>query len=110
MAFPTLSVNPTYPYSVTPEDDGIKSEAEFGYVHGRRRFTKTRKVHSVRYQMMTNADKALLQTHVESVGIYATFSWTDPLGSSHTVRYVQIPTFTMDFYDHWSTEFELREV
>jgi hypothetical protein len=110
MAFPSLSVNPTYPYSVEQEDDGIKSESEFGYIHGRRRFTKTRKVHSLRYEMLTNADKALLEAHIREVGTYTTFTWTDPFGSSHTVRYVQIPRLTNDFYNHWSTEFELREV
>lgn len=110
MAFPTLSVNPTYPYSTRPEDNGLTSEAEYGYIHGRMRYTRNRETFKVRYEDLTNADKALLKTHIDTVGKHTSFSWTDPLGTAHTVRYVEIPEITMDFYDHWSTELELKEV
>ena len=110
MAFPTLSVAPTYPWSVTPEDTGLVSKAELGYVHGRRRFTATREKHSLRYELMTAADKALLQAHIESVGTHTAFTWTDPEETSHTVRYVAIPVLTQEFYNQWSTEFELLDV
>ena len=110
MAFPTLSVAPTYPWSVTIEDTGIVSTAEFGYVHGRRRFTATREKHSLRYEFMTAADKVLLEAHIKSVGKFLSFTWTDPSSVAHTVRYVEIPVLTQDYYDQWSTDFELMDV
>jgi len=112
MAFPSLSVEPTYPYSIktVEADQGITTKAEFGYVHGRSRFTKKRKQFHLSYKDMIDADQVLLEAHFENVGIHTSFTWTDKDSNSFTVRYLGIPELTLEYYNHWSCEIDLLEV
>lgn len=93
MAFPTLTASPSYPLTEAYEDTAIKSTSEAGYVHARKRYTKTRKTFQLNYRYISGADKDLLDAHILSVGTYQSFTWTHP-GTSvvYTVRYGSIPS------------------
>ena len=73
--FPTLSIAPTYPYSVQNENDGIVSDPNMGTQHARRRYSPVRRrIHSVAYKELTNADRLLFQAHINEHGIHNYFN------------------------------------
>jgi len=102
--------SPSNTFTVTPtEGEGLISVSVYKYRHGRRKFTS---VYADRYKFtqerkdLTNADKELIQTHIDKHGIHTHFKWRDPTGESHTVRFEKIPVFTMYYYDRWGTNLE----
>ena len=116
--FPTLSIPPIYPLKEKWGDDDqtIKSKTESGYIITRSRYTRNRKVFTVNYENITAADKALLDTFLDTVnGLTDYFTWVHPAsGVSYTVRFDEIPEFSLTMYEgssyYYSVEFTLREV
>lgn len=110
--FPTLSRPPSYPINETYVDDVLRSPTEAGYEITRPRFTKRRKIFTVRYNTLPNADKVLIDNfYRNTVKGAAHFTWTHPFtNQTYTVVFTKPPTFELTFLDYWNVEFELREV
>lgn len=112
--FPTLSVLPSYPLKDDAEDPTLKSNFEAGYTLARTRFTRQRKLFSLVYNKLPNADKLLLEAFCDTVhGGADTFTWTHPITSvSYTVRFDKRPSFEVSEYSAdvgyvWDTSFLL---
>ena len=88
--FPTLSVGPVTVNPSPAYDPSIRSQSEDGKMISRRRFTGNKKKFDLIYNNLSAADKILLESMQETVGVGAdTISWTneDPNDSStYTVR------------------------
>jgi len=111
-AFPTLSKNPEYPLSEDREDSTVRSDFEGGYEITRPRWTRTRKLFSVRYKTLPDADKTLLDTFMDTVsGGADAFTWTHPKTSvTYTVRFAKPIKFEYISFELWEVSFDLREV
>jgi len=87
MAFPTLSIGPSS-YRKEPQDSDMRSGFEGGYAQARPRFTRNIFLYHIGYETLTAADKALLETHRDSVKSTVIFAWVDPTdGVTKNVRY-----------------------
>ena len=86
MAFPTLSRSPLK-VAVAYRDNKVSGMSEDFYVSRRPRVTKTVRNFSVTYDLLNTADKDLLVTHFESVGLHTSFSWIDNESNTYTVYY-----------------------
>ena len=106
--FPNLSIPPDFPVEEVPEKTGLVSNSEYGYVHGRKKYTLQRKRFRIKYSALPNSDKALLESHFEEVDIAVAFNWTHPLSQETIqVRYVDAPEFKWVAPDCWEVHFEL---
>lgn len=108
-------------YGIELEDTGIRSEMEGGYVLSRPRTTRRpRRTWTTGFTDITNADKLLLETFVNTKGTFASFTWTVPvpniLGGSKevvTVRFSEVPTFKYAGFGtnaRWNFDCKLEEV
>jgi len=111
-SFPTLSTNPSYPLRETYEDNVIRSKFEAGYEHTRPRFTKQRRIFTIIYNLLSNADKALIDDfYKNTIKGAGSFTWTHPQAQTqHTVIFTKPPQFELVFLDYWKCEIELREL
>ena len=75
-------------------DPTLKNDSEGGYTVTRSRFTRLRKWFSYEFPYYTSADKATLQTFIDSTVVVGTtsFTWTNPLNSTnYIVRFAERP-------------------
>ena len=108
--FPSLSINPSFPLGEKRLDNALVSTSDHGYVHGRMKFTRDRRVWSVVYEGLTSDDKDDLDTLVGTVGKAVSFSWTHPVTEeSHTVRFLTLPEYSYGRPSQYDTQFELCE-
>lgn len=94
--FPLASKQDSSYYSVTPEDSGMRSELEGGYVASRSRHTRVpRNTYTTGFTNLSNDDKnTLLAFWQANKGSSDSFSWTDPIeGSVVVVRFTKGFTF-----------------
>lgn len=112
MAFPSITAI-VEGYSVEKAfDPTIRSRSESGYLKTRSRCTRIPDKWSVSY-IITTAQKTLLETHVDSVGVGGnSFTWTDPATStSHSVRYSEpVKYSTVASNTHWRAQITVEEV
>lgn len=110
--YPTLTINPSEPMGVKPEDSTIKSDFEAGYMQTRSRFTRKRKTFNIVYDLISDADKNTLEAFVETVKEGSlSFDWTEPLTSTvYVVRFQIAPEYETVIYGYWKTSFVLEEV
>ena len=101
MAFPTLTRRPAL-VSSEPEENKVTSDAEAGYEHRRKKFTKTRKFFKVTYDKLSTADRDAIMSHFDTVGEYTPFAWTDLEDNVWTVFYDKPPKFE-SFIPGWFT-------
>jgi len=109
--FPNLSMPPGYPLSEQRETTGLTTKSEYGYVHGRRRFTTARTIFRLSYPRLDGYDQALLAAHVDEADIAETFYWRHPwTGVWHLVRYAEIPAFELVDLTAWAAGITLQSV
>jgi phage-related protein len=110
--FPTLTYSCSFPIGEEREDATIRPGFESGYEHTRPRFTRSRKTFSIKYQNMIAADKATLETFVDTVREGAdSFTWTHPQTAvAYTVRFNPIPKFELVSVNLWNCEFGVKTV
>ena len=116
-AFPSLSVDPNYPITVTRVDSAIRSPFDGGYEHRRPRYTRDRKRFILQYNALTTDDKDTLQTFLDSTrGTADSFTWTYPnipnddyANQDFTVYFDKLPEFRHFAYNRWRTTIELIE-
>lgn len=91
MAFPTLTVPPSLisPNGVVVVDPTLKSQSEAGYEVTRAKFTRLRRKWGIHYDLLNDADMALLCAHEAAMGVGSlSFTWTHPISAaSYTVRF-----------------------
>jgi len=106
--FPLLSTLPEYPLTEQKEKVGITTRSEYGYIHGRKRFTMSRMTYGVSYPLLSGYDKSLLEAHVEEADIAETFYWEHPWTRvTYIARYNDIPKFELVIGNYWKTSFEV---
>lgn len=116
--FPTLSASAipdSSAFQVSYEDPAMRLDMEGGYVISRARHTRTpRRTWKVTYKMLSNADRALLETLWDTVrGGSATFNWTNPQNStSYEVRFKEQLSFNYTgrgTNQRWDCSFTLEQ-
>lgn len=116
--FPTLSANAvpdSSQFRVSYEDPSMRTDMEGGYVITRARHTRPpRRTWMVVYRMLTNADRALLETLWDTVrGGSATFNWTNPQNSTtYEVRFKDPLNFSYSgrgTNQRWDCSFSLEQ-
>ncbi len=111
--FPTLTVNPVQPLDEGGEENVIRSAMEAGYEKTRSRYTRSRRNWTIRYENVTDTDKAAIATFYDTtVGHGADmFSWTHPTTMEVvTVRFGGRPKYVNAVLNFWNIEFDLKEV
>lgn len=120
--FPTIYVHGTlahqpkeYAYSDTIAiDPTIRSPKDAGYVKTRARFTRIVRQYTVRFEGVSTTNKDTIITFEEARYIGAeSFTWVDPAGTSHTVRFVgpvMYDPWPNTNFSRWNIEFTLEEV
>ena len=91
----------------------IQSQAEDGKIISRGRFTGTKKQWEVPYNLLTEADKTLLETLQTTVNVSGdVFNWTHPKTSIvYSVRLRDPIEFSIEpnNHDKWAAKFEIIE-
>jgi len=109
--FPVLSGNPSYPLDPDGEreENAVKTASEFGYVHGRMRYTMTRLFFGLNYPgTLTAADKVLLETLIDIVNTALAFYWTHPnSGITYKARFQAVPRIGWVRPSYWAASFKL---
>lgn len=112
MAFPSITAT-VEGYSVEKAfDPTIRSRSESGYLKTRTRCTRIPDKWTVFY-IITTAQKTLLESHVDSVGVGGTaFTWTDPATSTtHSVRFSEpVKYSTVASNSLWRAQIVVEEV
>jgi len=103
MAFPTLIRSPKK-VEVDNEPNVIETVFEAGYVHKRQKFTKTRKLFKVSYDLLPLADLTALVTHFDAVDQYISFDWTDNENNVFSVFYAKPLNFKRAFPGWYSVD------
>jgi len=112
--FPVLSrgVNFSFKESLA-YNPAIQSQAEDGKVISRGRFTGTKKEWDVEYNLLTEADKTLLETLQNTVNVSGdVFNWTHPKTSViYSVRLTDPIRFSIEpsNHDKWAARFNIVE-
>lgn len=113
-AFPTLPVSPNLPIPNQAVDATIRSQAEKGYAQTRPRYTRKQQVFGpIKYNVLLQTEKDLIEAHDDLVGGWSIFTWTHPkTGTTHNVRFAENgrPRFEVDSPLTWSCTFTLQEV
>lgn len=66
----------------------IRSDFAAGYVQSRAKWTRSRKIFELSWNVMSDSDKSTLETFFDD-NLGGTFTWAHPLsGTSYTVRFV----------------------
>ena len=100
MAFPTLSRSPLH-VNVKYRENKVSGTSEDSYVYRRPRVTRETRIFTVTYDLLPTADRDLLETHYESVGLHTAFSWTDNEENTYTVYYDKPLSFTKQFTGYY---------
>lgn len=113
--FPTLTVTPSIEGwgEELAQDPTIRTQLDAGYILTRARFTRIPKKWKVKYGLITQTDKATLETFQNTVkGGAGIFSWTSPVGlTTYSVRFAGPIVFTMrESSNWWDSEFTLEQV
>jgi hypothetical protein len=109
--YPTLSVNPSFPIVEEYEKAGLVSKSEYGYTHGRKKYTTARRSFGITYRLLPAADKDLLDAHIADVDVSTVFYWTHPKTLvQYDVRFMDIPKLTNIVSDYWDVSFVLSGV
>lgn len=115
-AYPTLATEPEKPLGEDREDSVLRSKFEAGYENTRQRFTRIRRMWSVKYKLLPASDKDILTTFIDDTvkGGADMFDWTHPVTSIvHSVRFEKPPVFTLIKFGaeaYYDTNFTLNEV
>ncbi len=109
--FPNLTTLPGYPLPEQREKVGLATKMDYGYVHGRKRYTLARKIFGLAYQKLSGYDKALLDAHIDEADVAETFCWRHPwTGVWYLAMYVDIPKIELVELAYWETYINLRSV
>lgn len=112
MAFPSITAIVDGYSTEKAFDPTIRSRSESGYLKTRARCTRIPEKWTV-YYIITTAQKTLLESHVDSVGVGGSaFTWTDPVTSTtHSVRFAEPVRYsTLPSNDLWKAQIMVEEV
>lgn len=110
--FPTLTVNPEFPFEEEHVDSVIRTAFEAGYEHTRPRFTREIMIFHLSYPQLPDSDKVALEQFLQSVRMGAdSFNWTHPKTSvAYLVRFLEPPRFRLIRANIWDCSFRLKTV
>lgn len=110
--FPTLSVNPVFPYEEEFEDNVIRSSSEAGYQSSRPRFTRMTKLLRINYKAISQDDKSTLEDFYANVVKGSdSFYWTDIVANKqYIVKFNSPIKFTYSYVGYWDCSIEFKEV
>jgi len=93
-----------------PQKRQIKSDFAGGYVQSRPKWTRTRKLFTLGWEAMSDADKETLETFFDN-NLGGTFSWTHPISeTTYTVRFVNDNLeFSYRPHNYWQISVDLEE-
>ena len=122
ISFPNIQA-PTFPYECEYEDNSIISKFEDGTQQSRKKFTKSRRKWTLKWENLSRADyKTLMNFIVNTVSFSAlSFQWVewdskdDVVGGvvtpeTVTVRVTKVGKWTNNALHYWGGTIELTEV
>lgn len=90
MNYPTLGTLPNYPVEPKDEDNSIATEYEDGSVQSRVKFTRSRKIFKLQYDVLPETDYNILHNFIVNVAKFKAniFTWHNPFdGNNYEVRF-----------------------
>ena len=116
--FPTNIKEPAFPFECEYEDNSIISKFEDGSQQSRRKFTRSRRIWTLRYNHIPRADYLTLMNFISQTVSFSarSFNWvnTDSIDDSQPetveVRVTKVGKWTNDALHYWSGSIELTEV
>lgn len=111
--FPTNVINPSYPLDEEYEDTSITSKFEDGSMQSRRKFTRSRKKFSLKWESLTQEEFVIIRDFIINEAHFAAniFEWTNPVDNK--VYYVRCTSFkkaNLREINFWSVDLEFTEV
>lgn len=110
--FPTIS-SPSYPLKVQHQNTSITSNFEDGSMQSRRKFTRSRKTFTVKWESLPQSEYNTLNNFLTvTVGFAAnSFSWRNPVDNvTYNVRCTKYENAELKMLNYWDVEIELTEV
>lgn len=111
-SFPNIT-KPSYPFKVKHEDTSITSNFEDGSMLSRRKFTRSRKVFTLQWNNLPQAEYEILNDFIVNVVGFAAvaFEWTNPTDNRvYEVRCTSYNDAELTFLEYWNVELEFTEV
>lgn len=111
MEFPTEIPKPEYPMKVEHENNSITSEFEDGTVQSRRKFTRSRKTWTLKWNKLKQEYYEILEDFIVNKVHHAAlaFNWDEPAaGKTYEVRCVSFEKELVTV-NYWNVELKLQE-
>jgi hypothetical protein len=116
--FPSTIPAPSYPFECEYEDNSIISRFEDGSQQSRRKFTRSRRKWTLKWDMMTREEYQTLMNFIANTVFFSanSFNWinSDTLDEANPetveVRITKVGKWTNNALHYWSGDIELTEV
>lgn len=115
--FPNIS-KPSYPLGIELENNSLMSKFEDGTVQSRKKFTRSRRTFTAKWNGLPNDEYLILENFIRNVVNYSaeTFLWVNPATyapfeeETIQVRVVNVGKAEMSVLNRWNVELTLQEV
>jgi len=116
--FPATIPAPSYPFECEHENNSIISKFEDGSQQSRRKFTRSRRTWTLKWERLTRAEYIDLMTFISQTVSFSakSFNWVNADSKDDTtpetveVRITDVGTWSNDVLHYWSGTIELTEV
>lgn len=116
--WPSTIPAPTYPFECEYENNSIISKFEDGSQQSRRKFTRSRRKWTLKWERIDRADYLALMTFITSTVYFSalSFNWINADSKDDTnpetveVRITDVGKWTNDALHYWGGTIELTEV
>lgn len=111
--FPQNIVNPSYPFGIENEDTSLISKFEDGSMQSRRKFTRSRKKFSLKWNKLNQEEFETLNDFIVNVAKFScnSFEWINPSDNKiYIVRCTSYPKVELTDVNFWSVTLEFTEV
>ncbi len=116
--FPSTIPAPAYPFECEYEDNSIISKFEDGSQQSRRKFTRSRRKWTLKWNMLTRTEYLALMKFISETVYFSAkpFNWVnadskdDVASETVEVRVTNVGKWTNDTLHYWSGTIELTEV
>lgn len=111
--FPTNVINPSYPLGEEYENTSIVSKFDDGSMQSRRKFTRSRKTFSVKWNKLNKEEFVIIRDFIINVAQFSAnaFEWVNPIDNvTYVVRCTSFKKAELTEVEFWTVDLEFTEV
>lgn len=113
MDFPNIAIPPYGGIEEEYEDNSLITEFEDGSQQSRKKMPRSRRIYTLTWKILSNADYAVLKNFIVNTAVHAcnVFNWTNPLTEEVIeVRCTKFDKWRAAYHGFWTGSIELTEV